>query len=554
MGKSTLIIVLGYIMIFGMIQGDMNKITEKAFQGTAELYENIQANIVATSLAEYLVCRHIHYGLSDTTISNGTWLNSTVNADIDFHAHSSWSGFDTLLISCVSLCGNIPYTCRVSLNSRTLSIPPIFAAAGLFSALSIVSVDTIAQIIGNDTNMDGSDGDGTDLCGLSVSNSVDSSTVSNEHSGTNRIVGTGASPSISTHDMSSTDLQALADFYETVADSSYTGGNLPPGNYGTQLNPEIIHVDGDVHLTGNLNGYGILVVEGSFYTAENSGLIWHGVVIGVDSNTIEFDLGDSSTVFGSTLIGAPNNAGLNLTGTPADTTIEFIIEEGKITPQQDFTAHVLILGVAFESLPITAKVRISDEWFEPWGTYTSPSTANLNDGNQHSFYPPTEYAGGTSIGITCKSWFIFFGWEWEKMEVSSWDNSPNVIVLRDGEEIPDIEPFGEQADITDFLEYYIDSESGTVTLADNQVIYLFELWTTDPSDPAYDFQDLVALVSLFPVEEPEEGAEGDSVVIGLVDEIPTELIYSEEAIQMVMDMLNSGGYVTRSVKNIQWWE
>ncbi|NNF41950.1 MAG: hypothetical protein HKN62_02695, partial [Phycisphaerales bacterium] len=82
------------------------------------------------------------------------------------------------------------------------------------------------------------------------------------------------------------------------------------------------------------------------------------------------------------------------------------------------------------------------------------------------------------------------------MTVSSGDDSPYVIVLKDGDPVPAVPSFGDQSTIADFVAPYVDLDTDQITLADNQAIYLFELGTTDLSSPSADFQDLVVMLTL----------------------------------------------------------
>ena len=59
--------------------------------------------------------------------------------------------------------------------------------------------------------------------------------------------------------------------------------------------------------------------------------------------------------------------------------------------------------------------------------------------------------------------------------------------------IPNVQGFNNQSEINDYVRNYVSA--GKISLASNQVIFLFELGTTDLNSPAADFQDLVLLVS-----------------------------------------------------------
>lgn len=68
----------------------------------------------------------------------------------------------------------------------------------------------------------------------------------------------------------------------------------------------------------------------------------------------------------------------------------------------------------------------------------------------------------------------------------------HVIALLDGDEVPDIPSYGNQATIESFLAPYIDVQSGTVVLDPSEAILLFE-FTSNLASSAADWQDLVVL-------------------------------------------------------------
>ncbi|QQS59550.1 choice-of-anchor D domain-containing protein [Candidatus Peregrinibacteria bacterium] len=69
-----------------------------------------------------------------------------------------------------------------------------------------------------------------------------------------------------------------------------------------------------------------------------------------------------------------------------------------------------------------------------------------------------------------------------------------IIVLRNGDSLPNATPYGQQPAISDILSDYINEE-GIVTIGNNEVIYLFELGTNSPSSSSADFQDAALLVT-----------------------------------------------------------
>ncbi|MGK7932782.1 MAG: hypothetical protein AB4041_15305 [Microcystaceae cyanobacterium] len=73
----------------------------------------------------------------------------------------------------------------------------------------------------------------------------------------------------------------------------------------------------------------------------------------------------------------------------------------------------------------------------------------------------------------------------------------NVMVqaLRNGDSVPDYTPvFESQSTIDEFLQTYI--EDGKIVLPDNQVIYLFETYTSNTHSSSFDLQDNVVLATI----------------------------------------------------------
>lgn len=78
----------------------------------------------------------------------------------------------------------------------------------------------------------------------------------------------------------------------------------------------------------------------------------------------------------------------------------------------------------------------------------------------------------------------------------SGDNSPQVVVLKNGDDVPSIPAFQDQTNLAVFVDPYVNVATGKIVLQDNQAIYLFELGTSNLSSPSADFQDLVIMITL----------------------------------------------------------
>jgi hypothetical protein len=96
-----------------------------------------------------------------------------------------------------------------------------------------------------------------------------------------------------------------------------------------------------------------------------------------------------------------------------------------------------------------------------------------------------------------------------------------VLTLVDGDTVPLFTPFGGQRTVDSFLTStstnpltglpIINTTTGKISLAKNQVIYLFELGTTSKSSAAYDMQDMVVLATITPTTTTNQSYSGSSV-------------------------------------------
>jgi Tfp pilus assembly protein PilX len=127
--------------------------------------------------------------------------------------------------------------------------------------------------------------------------------------------GAGAAPSVS--NISTTlpasedtvaSLQALVANISTVANNSLTGpvSSLTAAQLGTAANPQITVVDGDLTLSGNNTGYGILVVTGNLTFSGNTG--WRGVVLVIGQGSLLENGGGNNEFDGAVLVAKTLNA------------------------------------------------------------------------------------------------------------------------------------------------------------------------------------------------------------------------------------------------------
>ena len=111
------------------------------------------------------------------------------------------------------------------------------------------------------------------------------------------------------------------------------------------------------------------------------------------------------------------------------------------------------------------------------------------------FTPDTEFA------ITAQCW----KWDgngnansdWSVRQTENSNADPDwVVILRDGDTVPALPGFADQASVVDFLEPYMDIPTQTVVLGPNDAIYLFELAAPTTTSVFYDLQDLVVVITV----------------------------------------------------------
>jgi Tfp pilus assembly protein PilX len=116
-----------------------------------------------------------------------------------------------------------------------------------------------------------------------------------------------------------TSLQALVQNISSVANNNLTGpvNSLTAAQLGSASNPQITVVNGDLTLSGNNTGYGILVVTGTLTFSGTNG--WRGIVLVVGQGNLQENGGGNNEFDGAVLVAKTLNAAgqpLATLGTP----------------------------------------------------------------------------------------------------------------------------------------------------------------------------------------------------------------------------------------------
>ncbi len=175
---------------------------------------------------------------------------------------------------------------------------------------------------------------------------------------------------------------------------------------------------------------------------------------------------------------------------------DFTIQEGEVSSTRSVAAKITVIDAEMSGMPVTMRVHVGTTIHEPFGSFSDPVGANLDDaGNPRNFVLPGMIAPGTAITIDGQSWERGGG-QSSHMIQNSTVGGNQVVVMRDGDTPPGVAGWGKQTSVKTVLIPYTNPDTGKIQLNSNQIIYLFELYTTDHGAETFDLQDLVVLVDL----------------------------------------------------------
>jgi hypothetical protein len=166
-----------------------------------------------------------------------------------------------------------------------------------------------------------------------------------------------------------------------------------------------------------------------------------------------------------------------------------IDDDGTVTPKVDLIMELRVLGASVQTSStnwLTVEGWVKADGASSWSRFFSGKQYNVNPTRIYRTQTVRK-ARPIHIGGRCynSGWYPFY---------YSGSGSWNVHVLADGEIPPDTIPAYNQDEIEAFLRPYID-DSGRIEIGPKDLIFLYELAMTNPSQSAFDLQDLVVLAT-----------------------------------------------------------
>jgi hypothetical protein len=182
---------------------------------------------------------------------------------------------------------------------------------------------------------------------------------------------------------------------------------------------------------------------------------------------------------------------------------------GDVTPVTGTTMDVRVLGASVievwldywgnviksQYVPVEAQCAVSNNSSknQPWGRIFYGTLSQVNPSTVVFSTTLVKQSnvqfGGRYYADGCYGTFVnTFG-----SNNNNTNNVKTILALKNGDCPPSSSPLYGQPTITSFLQPYMNATTKQISIGPKDIIYLFELTHTDPSNPGFDLQDLVLL-------------------------------------------------------------
>ena len=304
MGRATLLVVLGFIVIFGMVRNNINKTSESSSENASIYTETILARNVANSALSYVLSLYSSSGVDSGTYSGSNFLGGSYTATFTRFDADTSDLIDTLRLTATATYEGVTHTSRVDFISISSLIPEIKGASKIESDSTTFKLSGGIKIVGTDTNMDGTPGPGAPKAGFTFTNPDDSIRLAAAITDSSQIQGSPISEVVS--DTIGLTLGEAVAQYAAIADITLPGGKYKDVFWGTQANPVIVYSSDNLEYKGSSIGYGILAVNGKFKMKDSP--TWYGIILAASPDSLSIDkveVGKKAKIYGAMMTSAP---------------------------------------------------------------------------------------------------------------------------------------------------------------------------------------------------------------------------------------------------------
>ncbi|MBU2447500.1 MAG: FapA family protein [Bacteroidetes bacterium] len=280
MGRMIILLLLGSIGIFGLVSINVNKSTTDATKNAADYYKDVNARNIANSMIQML-----HNKLSDSTEYrvNSTLEKSMFDGTAAYRVVDTVFAGDTLVkIQVTSTYLGVTRTATSYVkvtSSGTTTPPPAFMKYAVMSNgnLNLNGNITLTDYNNNNWNANIHTNGNFEMSG---NNSIDGflSYVGNATSNPPSRLNTNIHPNQNPEELpnrsqvSHIDMPTFnPDSYLSIATDIFMGNKSYSGSIslGTQENPKIIYISGNLTISGTVSGYGMFIVKGNVTATGN---------------------------------------------------------------------------------------------------------------------------------------------------------------------------------------------------------------------------------------------------------------------------------------------
>jgi hypothetical protein len=284
MGKALLLICSGLVILFGLIQVDVQQRQGDMIKRSANAAYKAQARNMANEAVDIAMQKlEVNPGWRNgyqqwpVTLDNGT---ATVKI-IDYSTDTSLTYRQLKLISKSVLHSDSAKV--ITTIQKIGGMPKVPSAMGFYTdTVNFNANGSSFTINGNDTKIDGTAGYGNSLSGITVTSSNAQSTITNamNTNQANQVTGSGNyTPNIlNNSNLTDTALKNDVQKYIAQADTTYYGGTYDGVQFGTESNPQITVVNGDMTISGTSGGFGIMIVENASKIDVTGNFTFNGLI------------------------------------------------------------------------------------------------------------------------------------------------------------------------------------------------------------------------------------------------------------------------------------
>jgi hypothetical protein len=314
MGRASLFLVFGLSLSFGLIGFSMRGSTNYLVAAQTGYSKYIFARNLAR-MAVHTTLRAFDRNL-ETIPTSGTFNGGSYSAQ---YAESG----DTLWITTVGHYADSSYSMKAKLLRTTKPFPGVGAAIGIRATPVSFNMSGKPEVDGHNYDSSGTNLIGSgDMPGVTTMVQSDSATVAKAGS---TIYGV---PPVKV-DISTIDPKDFLDEYKLNSDYLYNHDGVYNGvTWGSAKNPAIVYCNaGDdtsfsIKFTGNVVGYGILVVRGN--VEFNGNFSFYGLVI-IDgfNTTVQFGAAGTPQIVGGVVVAGNAGASVTLKGTGSKAKVRY---------------------------------------------------------------------------------------------------------------------------------------------------------------------------------------------------------------------------------------